>query len=219
MADRPKKKASKVESVEVTREDLKLARRYMKPLIERHEADPEGMGDAMRDALKRMPPGELLDPDKPWALWKVKPDLVAIVANPPESRIGDRIAYCRGQLNNLPIEALARYTKNFDTDGISRHSLIRYEAGGTSPGARELRILCDALWIPANWLLFGVLDPGADGSAAMELVSVLRRFIREENSPAGMPDVVQDLSKLKLESDIEQRQKWIDEARKPQRRN
>ena len=99
-----------------------------------------------------------------WRKWKVKPDLVFMPTQTDdpkadvratEAGIGKRIAYCRGQLDNLSVEAFVRYTKNFDADGISRMSIIRYEAGESLPGARELQ---DSMRCPvgvseldANW--------------------------------------------------------------------
>lgn len=42
--------------------------------------------------------------------------------------------------------------------GISRTVLIGYEAGRTAPGAREIRLLCDALNVTPNRLLYGKED-------------------------------------------------------------
>lgn len=43
--------------------------------------------------------------------------------------------------------------------GISRAVLFGYEAGRTRPGARELRLLCEALKVTPNRLLFGSEEP------------------------------------------------------------
>lgn len=154
---------------------------------------------------------------EPWSKWKVRPDLVPMLATPPESGIGKRIKYCCGQLDNLPVEALARYTRNFEEGGVSRQSLVRYVSGDTSPGARELRILCEALWVPANWLLLGVIDPAAEGSALMEIARGLRRMMREESG--GEIAWLDRMEKQTRDQEIEKRQKWIEEARKPQPRS
>lgn len=45
--------------------------------------------------------------------------------------------------------------------GISRAVLFGYEAGRTRPGARELRLLCEALRVTPNRLLFGSEEPFA----------------------------------------------------------
>ena len=148
--------------------------------------------------------------------WKVKPKLEPMSASPPESGIGKRIAYCRGQLDNLPIEALARYTKNFDEVGVSRASLVRYEAGGTMPGARELRILCNALWVTPGWLLTGEVGTAGLSANEFDLISALGRMIRQgSGGTKGLDDDFEERAEAK---EVEKRQKWIDEARKPQPR-
>lgn len=155
--------------------------------------------------------------NEPWRKWRVKPDLLYMLATPPESGIGSRIAHCRAQLDNLSVEALARYTKNFDPAGISRMSIIRYESGENIPGARELRILCDALWIPANWLLIGQIDTELQQSTGKELINVLTKLIQEV-SGNRLPEWLAGFSEQKLQAEIEKRQQWIYEARQPQPR-
>lgn len=151
--------------------------------------------------------------------WKVRPNLEPMLFNPAESGIGKRIAYCRGQLDNLPIEALARYTKNFGEGGISRASLVRYESGDTMPGARELRILCDALWVPANWLMYGAVDAADENSAVAQIAQGLRRLIRQEKHGVENEDIQTTLEDMGRKAEIEKRQKWMIEARKPQPRS
>lgn len=153
-----------------------------------------------------------------WRKWKVKPDLVFIPARDDsilhretEAGIGKRIAYCRGQLDNLSVEALSRYTKNFDENGISRMSIIRYEAGDSLPGARELRILCNALWVSPTWLLTGYVDPKDKEQSDIE--TALRDFIFKVinvGHTGGFGDLLRNSEQL----EIEERQRWIDEARK-----
>lgn len=160
--------------------------------------------------------GDTEEIKEPWRRWKVKPTIEPMPAVPAESGIGARIAYCRGQLNNLPIEALARYTKYFDADGISRQSLLRYEAGESMPGAREMRILCDALWVPAGWLLFGSVEESHDELNAMLNLWFKKMLIKHGgNANLGWVD---DLNEKAEVQRIEQRQHWIDEARTPRPR-
>ncbi|NCN88829.1 MAG: helix-turn-helix transcriptional regulator [Gallionella sp.] len=156
-----------------------------------------------------------------WRKWKVKPDLVYIPAqvNDPksdvratETGIGKRIAYCRGQLDNLSVEAFVRYLKNFDGDGISRMSIIRYEAGESLPGARELRILCDALWVSPSWMLTGIVDSKSNTQSALE--KALQDFVLNVMN-SGLPGGFGDLVKYEEQRQVEKRQQWIDEARKP----
>ena len=150
--------------------------------------------------------------------WKVKPVLEPMKTVPPESGIGRRIAYCRGQLDNLPVEALARYTKNFDAAGISRTTIVRYESGDNIPGGRELRILCDALWVPANWLLYGAVDAADENSPIARMAQALRHLIRQEagmglgNEVGGALAALEEKAKRE---EIERRQRWLNDARKP----
>jgi transcriptional regulator with XRE-family HTH domain len=154
--------------------------------------------------------------DESWRKWKVKPNLVPMVENwqAGETDIPKRIAYCRGQLDNLSVEALARYTKNFDESGISRMSIIRYESGESLPGARELRILCDALWVPPNWLLTGLVDAGNQSHADSELTNAIRAFVLDTMNMGITGGGLGDITKKAAQDLIEQRQKWLDEARK-----
>lgn len=155
--------------------------------------------------------------DQPWRKWTVKPFLEPIPTVPPEKGIGDRIAYCRGQLNNLSLEALARYAKHFDSEGISRQSLLRYESGDTLPGARELRILCDTLWVPITWLLTGVAMEDQRSQTDALLHAWLKRTLLEMGA-VTLPPGVLDLEAKAQKEHIEQRQRWIHEARQPQSR-
>lgn len=186
----------------MTVEDINLARAFAKPFM---AMDSEGARLTFERALAPT-----------WALWKVKPKLEPMPASPPESGIGKRIAYCRGQLGNLPIEALARYTKNFDEVGVSRASLVRYEAGGTMPGARELRILCDALWVAPGWLLAGEVGTAGLSVNEFDLINALGRMIRQGSG--GTKGLDDDFEARAEAMEVEKRQKWMDEARKPQPR-
>lgn len=157
--------------------------------------------------------------NEPWRKWKVKPDLVPMIGGWPagagEAGISKRIAYCRGQLDNLSVEALARYTKYFDQVGISKASIVRYEGGDSFPGARELRILCDALWVSPNWLLLGTLDSNLQHHAATKLIDALTDFVQEvdDNTNKGFIfSAASDLRKGREKMEIEKRQRWIDET-------
>lgn len=44
--------------------------------------------------------------------------------------------------------------------GISQQTIVKYEKGIVLPGSRELRILCDALNVSADWLIMGREKPG-----------------------------------------------------------
>lgn len=43
--------------------------------------------------------------------------------------------------------------------GLSRTVLINYEAGRHKPGAREIKLICDALQISPNYLIYGTEEP------------------------------------------------------------
>lgn len=80
---------------------------------------------------------------------------------PPEKAIGERIKESRKKLG-LTVEQLSDLTSRFDHEenyadgsGVSTPSLYRYEKGDRMPGARELRLLCEALKVSPNWLLLG----------------------------------------------------------------
>lgn len=177
---------------------------------------PEGEHDAAQQSSG----------NESWRQWKVKPDLAMIGFHMPDSKaveagIGKRIAYCRGQLGNLSVEALSRYTKYFDSSGISKASLVRYEAGDSLPGARELRILCDTLWVPVQWLLYGTIDPNSQNKAATALLDALTDFVRRETVGGTVLDMFGTSREAKNQKEVqefEQRQRWIDEARKPSQR-
>jgi len=60
--------------------------------------------------------------------------------------------------------------------GISRPVLFGYEAGRTKPGARELRLLSEALGVSPNKLLFGTEEPFKPRLG-------LRSLVKMRNSP------------------------------------
>lgn len=100
---------------------------------------------------------------------------------PPESLFGARLKYARDELK-LNIEGLARLTKEFDAQGqgISPTSISRYETAGNLPGLREFRILCDALDVPPQWLLYGHVSNAEGGAHEQALVKALREFVRAQ---------------------------------------
>lgn len=154
-----------------------------------------------------------------WRQWHVRPKLqpLSFLEVDPEKGIGKRIAFCRAQMDNLSVEALSRYIKNFDNDGISRTTIVRYESGENTPGAREIRILCDALWVPADWLLFGE----ASSLEKSEDEELLDRLIQKRLVRYGQLNIdpdMGDIAKRNEHAIIQQRQKWMDEARKPSKK-
>ncbi len=153
----------------------------------------------------------------PWANEKTTPDtLPDMLANPPESRIGERISHCRRSLG-LSVEALARFTRRFDAEGISRTSILRYEAGKPLPGARELRVLSEALAAPVQWLLFGTKDPGMQSPLEAELDRWLSARLGEHH--LGTPDIFRDMQQRATADNaataLEKRRRWLWEDKQP----
>lgn len=101
----------------------------------------------------------------------------------PEHGIGDRIKEARQRpAYDLSVEALSRLCRESDGEGqgITPTTLLRYEQGKVFPGAREIRILCDALDVSADWLLFGVENPM--GITLSEGLTLLAEVIEERQS-------------------------------------
>lgn len=143
-------------------------------------------------------------------------DMTAGLNMAPESRLGDRVRYARSELK-LNAEALSRLTKEYDLQGtgLSPTSIARYESGESLPGARELRILCEAFQVPASWLLYG--DP-VDGRKNLEvseserLVLVgLRAMMAERKDDFSVDLNHSEISRFKTQV----RNEKLSKARKP----
>jgi len=96
---------------------------------------------------------------------------------PPEAGIGERIRKRRAEIQDgLSVEDLSRLSRLVDhgEQGVSKASLHRYESGQAMPGAREIRILCEALDVSANWLLLG-----AESKAMHPKTSALAMMLQE----------------------------------------
>lgn len=61
--------------------------------------------------------------------------------------------------------------------GISRTVIVGYEAGTHKPGAREIKLLCEALQITPNWLLFGQESPFETLQPSMAIVRGGNEFV------------------------------------------
>lgn len=119
---------------------------------------------------------------------KTAPAAAPVEAQPlPEKGIGGRIKEARqDEKNNLNIEALSRLSKMIDPvgQGITRTTLVRYESGEVLPGAREIRILCNALNVTADWLVMGrELQAEAQVDGALNLLSrVMKARLTKEDT-------------------------------------
>lgn len=96
----------------------------------------------------------------------------------PEGRFGERLKYARGQLG-LTIDAFGRLTAEYDSNrkGVSATSISRYESGENLPGTLEFRLICDALDVPPQWLLYGDVPNSGATRYEQELLHALRGFV------------------------------------------
>lgn len=78
----------------------------------------------------------------------------------PEADLGQRLQEVR-EGKRLTQGELADLTRGIDPDdkGISRAVISLYEAGTNRPSPREIRLLCEALRITPNFLIYGDEDP------------------------------------------------------------
>jgi transcriptional regulator with XRE-family HTH domain len=112
-----------------------------------------------------------------------------IVPNQPERHLGRRVKQLREALG-LNFEQLAALTREYDPEGIAPVTLRRYERddeSATLPGLRELRILCEALEVSADYLLLEVTPSEADKRDRDDwehIKGVIRRVINEESVPS-----------------------------------
>lgn len=122
---------------------------------------------------------------------KTAPAAAPVEVQPlPEKGIGGRIKAARQRTeNDLTIEALSRLCKLVDPvgQGIGRTALIRYESGEVLPGARELRILSEALDVSTDLLIVGRERKGVVdlGLALDTLKVVINERISKDTSRGG----------------------------------
>ena len=62
--------------------------------------------------------------------------------------------------------------------GLSRTTLHQYESGARKPGAREIRLLCDALLVTPNRLIYGTEQPFQKKSRLHELLDLSNEDLR-----------------------------------------
>ena len=132
--------------------------------------------------------------EKPKAL-QVPGSGSGVWTNLPEDKIAERIKKRREELR-LNYEELARLTALYDAPdykkGLTPAMLARYEKGlegkPVLPGARELRLLCDALDVPADWLLLGI-DHKEQAHYATEVAELLSALLSRMDTYkiAGQP--------------------------------
>jgi transcriptional regulator with XRE-family HTH domain len=160
--------------------------------------------------------------DAPNALTDFTPEVVEFIpepmqappGQPPESLLGKRVARARAHFV-LNVEALSRLTKLYDDQGrgVSPASLARYESGDASPGAREIRLLCDALGVQAQWLIFGDVGSPGDSKEEQALLSAMKAWAARmvlDTSDGGITS-----SNLVQWGERQLRAKRLAEARRP----
>lgn len=81
---------------------------------------------------------------------------------------------------------------------LSRTTLHQYEAGTRKPGTRELRLLCDALQVTPNRLIYGSEVPFKEGSRLHAMLNVTNEDLRT----ARLAILLQMLSK-------DERDAWV----------
>ncbi len=104
----------------------------------------------------------------------------SILPAPPEDGIGERIRERRKELD-LSVEELAALTAlyNYESEeGVSAPTIYRYESKGSKPGARELRLLCEALNVSPSVLLIGE-EWSREQEADTKIAAMLRGLIAE----------------------------------------
>lgn len=112
---------------------------------------------------------------------------------PPEAGIGERIKEKRKSFD-LSVEELAALTAEYDIEragqsegGVSVPTIYRYEKGDRLPGAREIRLLCQALRVSPNWLVLGDAIE-REVKADTEIATVVRELyslLRSEPAVGG----------------------------------
>lgn len=82
------------------------------------------------------------------------------LAGKPEDELGGRLQAAREERRWTQGE-LAELTRSLDGDekGVSRAVISLYEAGTNRPSPREIRLLCEALRVTPNFLIYGDDDP------------------------------------------------------------
>jgi transcriptional regulator with XRE-family HTH domain len=119
----------------------------------------------------------------------------------PETGIAERIKEARQRPENgLSIEALSRLCKLVDPvgQGIAFQTLAKYEKGIVLPGARELRILSEALNVSTDFLILGRERKGVVDldMAFTTLQEVIRHRLARNDPLAFLADMYGDRATL-----------------------
>ncbi|PUE24624.1 hypothetical protein B9Z39_12895 [Limnohabitans sp. JirII-29] len=101
--------------------------------------------------------------------------------NPPEEHLGERLKEMR-ESKHITQGELAALTLSLDSEGkgISRAVISLYEKGTNRPSPKEIRLLCEALKVTPNYLIYGDEQPFTPISDYSRLGTISRR-----NDPEG----------------------------------
>ncbi len=110
--------------------------------------------------------------------------------NDYELSIGERIQKKRRE-HGLSADELAQLTASYDFEviaenekGLSTQTLYRYEKGEREPATREIRLLCSALNVAADWLIFGkVWNSGQEADTS--LANDFRALVKKANDESS----------------------------------
>lgn len=134
------------------------------------------MGRKKTDVKRPQPPA------KTEALEPPRLELpAAYVVDPTGKGLGQRIQESR-TFHGFTLDALSLMTKAVDPErrGISRNALSRYELGTADPGARELRLLSQALRRPLSFLIYGDHDDPMEPPHGQPIELVIEDYIAEQ---------------------------------------
>src|SRR5689334_17943064 len=79
----------------------------------------------------------------------------------PQPAVASKFGGIAAEIKRARTRAGKSHSELHRETGISRTVLIGYESGRTRPGAREIRLICDALNTTPNRLLYGMEEPFA----------------------------------------------------------
>jgi transcriptional regulator with XRE-family HTH domain len=146
-----------------------------KPLV---QATASGRKAASRDELEQIAEAAdfmLKQSDEDELSKASKESQPGRISSNPEDDLGARLQETRESMR-LTQGELSTLTASLDSDekGISRAVISLYESGKNRPSPKELRLLCEALKVTPNYLIYGDEHP-FDTTRDYERLGTLRR--------------------------------------------
>lgn len=114
-----------------------------------------------REALESLAAeASLLDREIAEELDTAPPQTIGYRTDEPEKDLGERLQGAR-RMAGMTQGELSERTKLADLrgEGVSRAVISLYENGGSRPGPRELRMLCEVLRVSPSYLIYETDDP------------------------------------------------------------